>query len=945
MATPTLNGKAQQIVAYLVSSLDTPYRGSSSMTPAIYDTAWLAMILKKEKKDDGESVTRWLFPRCLQSILDSQRLEGGFGESSAAAQADQILNTMVGILTLIRVQRNPEVVDSPPVTDLVDRIDRGHKFLEQLLGNWDITSTVHVGFEILIPTLFNMLEAEGLKIDFPGMRHLMQLNRQKLDNFKPASLYTPVKTTLLHSLEAFIGQIDFDNVTHHLAFGSMMGSPSSTAAYLMNASKWNTEAEGYLHFIEQQGNGSVPSAFPISVFECSWVLSTLLESGFTTSQLGETEVSRIADFLETELAQGNGLAGFAPGMLPDADDTAKAIVALRLLNRPVTSEKMIEAFETTEKFKTYLLETTTSISANCNVLKALLYSEGSTNTGKMLKVLEFVCQTWYDGTMHDKWNIEPQYSMMLIAEALTLFLKRWDVGDLWDVPHILVSQRIPIVTFEILVRTLSSQSAEGSWKTSPEITAYALLTLKSLASLPWCKELEVEINYSINRGTRFLGARESKWNVPESVWIEKVTYGSAVLSETYCLAALRACRVHTWGHRVSDMYQVSSKKVDKTVEFCSKLPILSDASNWMMKASTIEAYLFIPGLLQQIQLEIFPEEVNKFQSKYLDYIPLAWTICNNTADFGLSTRDMWDMMVVSVLNFQVDRFMETVTGRLSNKKDFDSLKSCINQIFDDQYGPLEVNPEKRRKVDNLHKGVDFDQQCEKLQLDQLTRTKDILRRFISYVLNHPRVSRSCEVIRGRIRKELQVFLQSHVTQGEESAMFIKFQGPKSYVPVFKSANNTYYDWVRTTSANHTSCPWSFEFFSSVMSPSESNCFAGAVARYLAQDLCRHLATMCRQYNDYGSIARDAADGNLNSVNFPEFDEGRKDDIRSKSKKESKRETLFRIADYERECLDLVIKNLKAEVTSSTWKMIQVFINVTDLFGQIYVVRDINSSSS
>lgn len=61
MATPSLDEKAQQIVAYLVSSLDTPYRGSSSMTPAIYDTAWLAMILKKEKKDDGESVTRWLF--------------------------------------------------------------------------------------------------------------------------------------------------------------------------------------------------------------------------------------------------------------------------------------------------------------------------------------------------------------------------------------------------------------------------------------------------------------------------------------------------------------------------------------------------------------------------------------------------------------------------------------------------------------------------------------------------------------------------------------------------------------------------------------------------------------------------------------------------------------------------------------------------------------------
>lgn len=177
----------------------------------------------------------------------------------------------MGILALIRVQKNPLVVDTPPVKDLVDRIHRGHKFLEQLLCNWDITSTVHVGFEMLIPTLFKMLKAEGLKIDCPGMGLLMQLNREKLDKFNPASFYTPVKTTLLHSLESFIGQIDFDNVTHHLSFGSMMGSPSSTAAYLMNVSKWNTEAEGYLHFVSQHGNGRVPSAFPISVFECSWV--------------------------------------------------------------------------------------------------------------------------------------------------------------------------------------------------------------------------------------------------------------------------------------------------------------------------------------------------------------------------------------------------------------------------------------------------------------------------------------------------------------------------------------------------------------------------------------------------------------------------------------------------------------------------------------------------
>ncbi|KAF2820523.1 hypothetical protein CC86DRAFT_237655, partial [Ophiobolus disseminans] len=53
----------------------------------------------------------------------------------------------------------------------------------------------------------------------------------KLD---PSLLYGPVQTTALHSLEAFIGKIDFTKLRHRKVKRSMLGSPSSTAAYLMN---------------------------------------------------------------------------------------------------------------------------------------------------------------------------------------------------------------------------------------------------------------------------------------------------------------------------------------------------------------------------------------------------------------------------------------------------------------------------------------------------------------------------------------------------------------------------------------------------------------------------------------------------------------------------------------------------------------------------------------
>jgi hypothetical protein len=52
-----------------------------------------------------------------------------------------------------------------------------------------------------------------------------------------------------------------------------MGSPSSTAAYLMHASVWDDEAEAYLRKILKysagRANGSVPCAWPTSVFEVS----------------------------------------------------------------------------------------------------------------------------------------------------------------------------------------------------------------------------------------------------------------------------------------------------------------------------------------------------------------------------------------------------------------------------------------------------------------------------------------------------------------------------------------------------------------------------------------------------------------------------------------------------------------------------------------------------
>jgi hypothetical protein len=80
-------------------------------------------------------------------------------------------------------------------------------------------------------------------------------------------------------LEGFIGLVDFKNLRHQSTLGSMLASPSSTAAYLIHNPIWDQEAEAYLRHVvlkgSGKGSGGVPSTFPTTVFELAWVSPNL----------------------------------------------------------------------------------------------------------------------------------------------------------------------------------------------------------------------------------------------------------------------------------------------------------------------------------------------------------------------------------------------------------------------------------------------------------------------------------------------------------------------------------------------------------------------------------------------------------------------------------------------------------------------------------------------
>lgn len=84
------------------------------------------------------------------------------------------------------------------------------------------------------------------------------------------------------------------------------------------------------------------------------------------------------------------------------------------------------------------------------------------------------------------------------------------------------------------------------------------------------------------------------------------------------------------------------------------------------------------------------------------------------------------------------------------------------------------------------------------------------------------------------------------------------------------------------------------------------------------------------YNDYGSLARDKAEQNLNSLDFPEFDPAG----RGGRGEEGKRAALWKMAVFERKALDLATEELLREqdVDGIAARFLKMFVDVTDMYG-------------
>lgn len=268
-----MSGEATSLLKLLTRDLSQGY-GLGSMSCSIYDTAWVSCVSKRS----GAGQRQWLFPSSFRFILESQQLDGGWywpPQSAYKCVEDTVLSSLAALFAITQHIKHPyQLIRMDDETG--DRLRRGIEYVAKELRCLGCGLVYSVGFEMLVPALLGLLEEEGIMFQFPSRQSLLRRRAVKLSKV-PLKDLDRMPSTILHSLEALYGDsnFSFDSLRNRLVHGSMMASPSATAAYLMRCEKWDDCAEAYLRLTISNGSGQdsggVPSAFPSTNFELVWV--------------------------------------------------------------------------------------------------------------------------------------------------------------------------------------------------------------------------------------------------------------------------------------------------------------------------------------------------------------------------------------------------------------------------------------------------------------------------------------------------------------------------------------------------------------------------------------------------------------------------------------------------------------------------------------------------
>ncbi|MFO7539936.1 MAG: prenyltransferase/squalene oxidase repeat-containing protein [Chloroflexota bacterium] len=481
------------------------------ISPSVYDTAQVLRLCPPE--DGVEAALTWL--------VEQQRPDGGWGNPAAPLSRD--VPTLAALLTLNqRYKSNNGCLPQ----SFAAVIEAGLCFLEQQAPQWlpPLSENLPVAVEMILPHLLEEAAAVGLHLDqkpYTAIKELGQNRRQLI-----AKLSLQAGTPPIHSWEAW-GKIPAPDLVD--GSGSVGHSPAATAAWLhqVNLSTNGNgrppqaqQARRYLHEAAQATQinlpGVVPTVWPITRFEQSFVLHTLL----LTDLLHHPQLQNVVMLQARNMAghlkpKGLGMSDF---FLPDGDDTAAALAILQAvgLNPDLGT---LSHFKNGDHFYAYQGELQPSLSLTARALHTLtLFDKWDTASSTFILERRMPDGRW----VGDKWHSSWLYTTYLAVLALTA------AGEAAN-----VSQTIRAV--------VANQLADGGWGETGRATAVeTALGVLILVHMSDQNMLSAADQATLKRGAHWLYdhyTAPSNGSQPPR-WLGKALYTPYRIDRTIELSAL-----------------------------------------------------------------------------------------------------------------------------------------------------------------------------------------------------------------------------------------------------------------------------------------------------------------------------------------------------------------------------------------------------------------------
>lgn len=504
----------------LVLSVDDDCWGS--VHPSLYETARVT------------SWAPWLdgHERRLTWLLKQQARDGSWGEGPAPYRLLPTLSVTEALLSSLGQGESGEMSRE----QLAAAADNGLAALRDLssTGGWPDTAAI----EILVPELTALINEH---LDRPAVSALPQLGAwargQRLSQprgFQPAlpgsvaeecRLAGRVPPKLHHTFEGVARHLP--QIPAALPDGLLGSSPAATAAWLtVKPGAIREQTVNALASVGERYDGLFPEATPITAFERLWVSAALARPGLPSACVAYVR-AWVAGIYATTGVRG------APGLLPDSDDTAMAVLVSALAGSP-RDPSPLSAFEADDHYDCYVDEDTPSSTANAHALQALTAClSHQPTTAHPLRTRMDLTRNWLldqqqpDGAWYDKWHASPYYATERCVTAIS--------GHTDPTTRDAVRSACEWV--------LASQHSDGSWGVwggTAEETAYAAKTL--LSSPDYMRRPAAAHALSLAEEILSDVAHSSGYHHP-ALWHDKTLYAPGAMAQAEVTAALEL--VHT----------------------------------------------------------------------------------------------------------------------------------------------------------------------------------------------------------------------------------------------------------------------------------------------------------------------------------------------------------------------------------------------------------------